>query len=148
MLTKPWTSAWKTLLARQRRSDRELLYQQRERRAAQETDRNRTREEQVDATPAFRYRIGETHEVVDNRAGCGERPAVGGRARPGTEEDFVEARGNVVPVPLPPGGPAPRMADGHVDLSGVWFSGPTGKANAWSVVPDEPLKEDPMPFQP
>ncbi len=61
---------------------------------------------------------------------------------------FVEARGNVKPVPLPPGGPAPRMSDGKVDLSGVWFSGPTGKANAWSVVPDAPLKQDPMPYQP
>ena len=61
---------------------------------------------------------------------------------------FVEARGNVNPVPLPPGGPAPRMADGHVDLSGVWFAGPTGKANAWSVVPDAPLMQDPVPFQP
>ena len=64
------------------------------------------------------------------------------------KKPFVEARGNVMPVPLPPGGPAPRMSDGHVDLSGVWFSGPTGKANAWSVVPDEPLKQDPVPFQP
>ena len=61
---------------------------------------------------------------------------------------FVEARGSVKPVPLPPGGPPPRMSDGHVDLSGVWFSGPTGKANAWSVVPDEPEKEDPVPFRP
>jgi len=61
---------------------------------------------------------------------------------------FVEARGNVRPVPLPPGGPPPRMADGKVDLSGVWFSGPTGKANAWSVVPDAPLKQDPMPYRP
>ena len=61
---------------------------------------------------------------------------------------FVEARGNVKPVPLPPGGAAPRMADGHVDLSGVWFQGPTGRANAWSVVPDEPRKEDPIPFKP
>jgi hypothetical protein len=64
------------------------------------------------------------------------------------DKKFVEARGSVKPVPLPPGGPAPRMSDGHVDLSGVWFSGPTGKANAWSVVPDAPLKEDPIPFQP
>ena len=61
---------------------------------------------------------------------------------------FVEARGNVVPVPLPPGGPAPRMADGHVDLSGVWFSGPTGKANAWSVVPDQERPQDPIPYRP
>ena len=61
---------------------------------------------------------------------------------------FVEARGNVRPVPLPPGGPAPRMADGKVDLSGVWFEGPTGKANAWSVVPDARVQEDPIPFQP
>jgi len=61
---------------------------------------------------------------------------------------FVEARGNVRPVPLPPGGPPPRMADGKVDLSGVWFAGPTGKANAWSVVPDEPVKQDPMPYRP
>jgi hypothetical protein len=61
---------------------------------------------------------------------------------------YVEARGNVVPVRLPPGGPPPRLSDGHVDLSGVWFAGPTGKANAWSVVPDAPLKEDPVPFRP
>ena len=33
-------------------------------------------------------------------------------------------------------------------MSGVWFPGPTGKANAWSVVPDERVKEDPIPFQP
>jgi hypothetical protein len=61
---------------------------------------------------------------------------------------FVEARGNVRPVPLPPGGPAPRMTDGHVDLSGTWFSGPTGRANAWSVVPDERVAEAPIPFKP
>ena len=41
------------------------------------------------------------------------------------------------------------MADGKVDLSGVWFPGPTGKANAWSVVPDQRWpQEEPIPFQP
>jgi len=69
-------------------------------------------------------------------------------AAPAQDKPFVEARGNVTPVPLPPGGPAPRMADGHVDLSGVWFEGPTGKANAWSVIPDARVEEDPIPFQP
>jgi hypothetical protein len=64
------------------------------------------------------------------------------------EKEFVEARGSVKPVPLPPGGPAPRMADGKPDLSGVFFPGPTGRANAWSVVPDERVVEDPIPFQP
>jgi hypothetical protein len=64
------------------------------------------------------------------------------------DRDFVEARGNVRPVPLPPGGPPPRMADGHVDFSGMWFSGPTGRANAWSVVPDAPRQETPIPFRP
>ena len=34
-----------------------------------------------------------------------------GAGRPG-ETDFVEARGSVKPVRLPPGGPTPRMADG------------------------------------
>jgi hypothetical protein len=64
------------------------------------------------------------------------------------DKAFVEARGNVIPVPLPPGGPPPRMSDGHVDLSGVWFPGPTGKANAWSVVPDKRVEQAPIPFQP
>jgi hypothetical protein len=78
-------------------------------------------------------------------AGCMLTAAVGAQDPPKT---FIEARGSVRPVPLLPGGPPPRMADGHVDLSGVWFPGPTGKANAWSVVPDERVVEDPVPFQP
>jgi hypothetical protein len=30
---------------------------------------------------------------------------------------------------LPPGGPTPRMSDGHPDLSGVWFPGVTGNGD-------------------
>src|SRR5918995_5405230 len=71
-----------------------------------------------------------------------------GTAAQDPPKTFVEARGSVKPVPLPPGGPPPRMADGKVDLSGVWFAGPTGRANAWSVVPDEPVKQEPIPFKP
>lgn len=63
-------------------------------------------------------------------------------------QTFVEARGSVKPVPLPPGGPTPRMSDGKPDLSGVWFPGPTGKANAWSTEREAPQKQDPIPFQP
>jgi hypothetical protein len=67
-------------------------------------------------------------------------------AEPG--KTFVEARGNVKPVRLPPGGPTPRMTDGKPDFSGVWFSGPTGRANAWSIIPDAPRKDEPIPFKP
>ena len=35
--------------------------------------------------------------------------------------------------PLPDGGPAPRLADGHPDLSGVWFVGLLGKEDATLV---------------
>ena len=35
--------------------------------------------------------------------------------------------------PLPPGGPAPRLADGHPDLSGIWFIGSLGKEDATLV---------------
>src|SRR6266545_4718506 len=64
------------------------------------------------------------------------------------KKPLVVARGATNPKPLPPGGPAPRMSDGHVDLSGAWFAGKSGKANAWSVAPEEPVKQDPVPFQP
>src|SRR5689334_15702986 len=53
---------------------------------------------------------------------------------------------------LPKGGPAPRTADGHPDLSGVWFQGTAGgftynpalrKQFDPKVTPEEP-----PPFQP
>jgi hypothetical protein len=35
--------------------------------------------------------------------------------------------------PLPPGGPTPRLSDGHPDFSGIWFSGSLGTENATLV---------------
>ncbi len=46
-----------------------------------------------------------------------------GTTQEGEKKPVVIARGTVLPVPLPPGGPAPRLSDGHVNLSGVWFAG-------------------------
>jgi hypothetical protein len=70
-------------------------------------------------------------------AGDGEKPPV------------VIARGTVDLPPLPPGGAPPRMADGHVDLTGVWFAGTIGRASAWSLDRDRGGGADePVPFQP
>ena len=57
--------------------------------------------------------------------------------------------------PLPPGGPAPRATDGHVDLSGVWFPGLMGRDDLTAESdparkqfdPKETPEEKP-PFQP
>ena len=58
---------------------------------------------------------------------------------------------------LPPGGPTPRMADGHPDLSGVWFPNSAGIdiELAASVDPDARVEFDPkvtpeekLPLQP
>jgi hypothetical protein len=43
---------------------------------------------------------------------------------------------------LPDGGPAPRLADGHPDLSGIWFVGGLGKEDA-TLVPSAATQGDP-----
>ena len=42
---------------------------------------------------------------------------------------------------LPDGGPAPRLADGHPDLSGIWFVGALGKEDA-TLVPSAASQGD------
>jgi hypothetical protein len=53
---------------------------------------------------------------------------------------------------LPNGGPAPRLADGHPDLSGVWFHGLIGKTveggMPLALREFNPKAEEPPPFQP
>ncbi len=48
------------------------------------------------------------------------------RAQAGSGQVSVPGFGKSNAKPLPPGGPAPRTADGHADLSGVWFPGRLG----------------------
>ncbi len=59
---------------------------------------------------------------------------------------------NAPPKALPKGGPTPRTADGHPDLSGVWFHGLIGKTVEGGLPPAlrefDPKAEEPPPFQP
>src|ERR1700751_987325 len=50
-------------------------------------------------------------------------------------------------TPLPPGGPAPRLVDGHVAFSGVWYPGPYGMVGSGSGG-EKRAKDPPVPFQP
>ena len=52
------------------------------------------------------------------------------------------------PKPLPEGGPAPRTADGHPDLSGHWFVGLLGTEDAELFGPDGQLDPVARPFDP
>ena len=56
------------------------------------------------------------------------------------------------PQPIPKGGPAPRSADGHPDLSGVWFPGTAGgftfNAALKRQFDAKATPEEPPPFQP
>jgi hypothetical protein len=81
-------------------------------------------------------------------AAAQEPPVAAAAAAAREGRPLIEARGNVEQNVLPPGGPSPRMADGHVNLSGVWFAGRTGRANAWSILPRERVQSEPVPFQP
>jgi hypothetical protein len=67
----------------------------------------------------------------------GQRGGGAGRGGGGTPAQTAPAQGNKPPVKiagdfdkvkiLPPGGPAPRTADGHPDLSGRWYPNQAGR---------------------
>ena len=62
-------------------------------------------------------------------------------------QEGQEIVGNGRQKPLPPGGPAPRLADGHVDFAGVWYTGIYGMLGS-NGGGQGPLTEAPIPFQP
>ena len=87
--------------------------------------------------PRFRYCVGSAGALLAalclvSISAFGQAAEVpgGGSYRPGPEKakppvPIVGGFENV--HPLPPGGPAPRMADGHVDLTGRWYPNAAGR---------------------
>src|SRR5689334_17484453 len=81
--------------------------------------------------------------------------SVSAKAQAGSGQVSVAGFGKSSAKPLPPGGPAPRTADGHPDLSGVWFPGTIGREDLTAegdparrqFDPKETPEEKP-PFQP
>ena len=76
-------------------------------------------------------------------------------AQAGSGQVSVAGFGKSSAKPLPPGGPAPRTADGHPDLSGVWFPGKMGREDLTAEASPEHLQFDPKvtpeekpPYQP
>ena len=81
--------------------------------------------------------------ILSNPAFAQEKKAVSKEERP------VNAKKG---VPLPAGGPTPRLTDGHPDFSGVWFQGSTGgqtfDAAARRQFDPKVAPEEPPPYQP
>ena len=87
--------------------------------------------------PRFRYCVGSGGALLAalclaSISAFGQAAEVqgGGSYRPGPEKakppvPIVGGFENV--HPLPPGGPAPRMSDGHVDLTGRWYPNAAGR---------------------
>jgi len=87
--------------------------------------------------PRFRYCVGSAGALLAalclvSISAFGQAAEVpgGGSYRPGPEKakppvPIVGGFENV--HPLPAGGPAPRMADGHVDLTGRWYPNAAGR---------------------
>ena len=76
-------------------------------------------------------------------------------AQNGAGQVSVPGFGKANAKPLPPGGPAPRTADGHPDLSGVWFPGRMGREDLTAEGDSARLQFDPKatpeekpPYQP
>src|SRR4029077_12975255 len=75
-------------------------------------------------------------------------PAQEGQEGKGSELGAAKSKAQ----PMPKGGPAPRAADGHPDLSGVWFPGTAGgfafNTALRRQVDSKVTPEEPPPFQP